>query len=716
MFNDFNKMKLKRFFISIMVLLTLHVFELSAQQNYKDISAGQRVSILSETFDNNNNNWITDNSYISGKFVNGNFDIACKNFNNNTGLSYRTVQLDQSKDFELETSFTIIKGSGALVFGLTKDFDHYRVEISDNKNLIICKNTPSKGKVDKLFSGKEEMLINDIGFYNKITVRKYEGVYYIFVNDILIKQFNNITLAGDQVGFNVGLNSEISVDYLNVSYIQPQTKPVLAEKNVVKTDTSKIIAAVKPAPKDTLKIISPPKDTLKIAAAKRDSINLIRQNVVPVLPPASAPATATLIAWVSPSGLTTILDSYQNTVKVRVSISSPSAVRSAQFYVNGAARGEGDIRPGENGTSIAEKVITLNPGDNNVYLVATGVDGSSKMSDTRYFTNPFASMPEIKWRVPFNAIMTANTEKITLEVCIKSGADLASANVWVNGNQFTVARVFQRLNNDSCNYIWRPQVILKEGDNSVFVNAENSAGSVPSENRIIKFVRGIAEKRLALVIGNSDYNTGTSLKNPTNDANLMEAHLKNLGFTVIKQLNCRKDSMLNAIKDFSRKLNDYNVALFYYAGHGVQVDGVNYLIPVDAKLEHKEDVSFDAIPVTMVTDQLKRNSANTNIVILDACRNNPYKAWARGGNEGFKALGPVNGTIISFATSEGATASDGDGNNGLFTQELVKQMEISQPITNVFINTRKEVYTKTNGQQMPTEWNYLLTTDFSFKK
>jgi hypothetical protein len=685
----------------------LQVFELTAQQNYKDISAGQRVSILSETFDNNNNSWITDNSYVSGRFVNGSFDISCKNFNQNTGMSYRTINIDQTKDFELETSFTIIKGTGALVFGLTKDFEHYRVEIDEKKNLTIIKNTPSKGKVDILFSGKEDPLLNDIGFYNKLTVRKYQGVYYVFVNDILIKQLNNLNLAGDQIGFSVGLNSEISVDYLNVSYIKSQTAPVLAERNLVKTDTAKNLAALKPAPKDTL----------KTAFVKKDSSNIIPQNVIKVLPPSPALPAGPLIAWVSPSGLTTPLDSYTNAARLRVKNKSSTDIQSAHFYVNGVSRGEGIIVPvqGENGTYTAEKTITLEPGETNVYMVVTDAAGASNKSDLRYFTNPLASLPEIKWGAPSSSIAYVNTETVTLEVCIKSPADLLSANVTIDGAQVKVSKMFQRLNTDTCNYIWKPVIILKEGDNSIYINAENVAGSNMSDNRIIKFSKGITEKRLALVFGNSDYVNGTSLKNPKNDADLMEAHLKDLGFTVIKKLNAGKDTMENSIREFSKKLSNYNVALFYYAGHGIQSDGINYMIPINAKLENKEDCKWEAIPVTMVTDEFRRNSANTNVVILDACRNNPFKAWARGGEAGFKAMAPMNGTIISFSTSEGATAADGEGNNGLFTEELVKQMEVHQPIESVFKNTRKAVMAKSNNQQVPTEWS-LLTGDFYFKK
>jgi hypothetical protein len=648
--------------------------KIPAQQAYIDLSAGQRSSIFSETFDNNSNGWITDNSWVSGKFNNGYYDIVCKNFKQNTGLTYKTVSIDYSKDFEIETSFKIVKGTGALVFGLTKDFDHYRVEIDNKKNLIIVKDTPSKGKVEKLFSGTVKS-IDDTRPYNKLTISKLQDSYYFFINELLVKQLKNINLTGDQIGFSVGINSEISVDYLKISSLTIQTTPLLAERSVVKKDTTTIR----------------PSDVKTTGNTKTP-----------------------LITWVSPSGLTTSLDSYS--ARVRANIKSGSELSSVLFFVNGVSRGEAEIRskPDEAGTYVAEKTVTLNPGDNNVYLVATNFEGSSK-SDLRYFTNPTAELPEIKWGVPVTSNAVVNTEAFTLEVCLKSPADLVSAKVLVDGVQVTVGKVFQKSTNENCNFTWKPQIILKEGDNSIYVIAENIAGSTTSENRIIKFNKAVAEKRLALIIGNSDYKSGSSLKNPVNDANLMEATLKELGFDVIKKLNSGRDSMLNSIREFSRKLTDYNVALFYYAGHGIQVDGINYLIPVNAKLENKDDCKWEAVAVTTVTDEFKKNSVNTNIVILDACRNNPYRSWARGGEQGFKALAPINGSIISFSTSEGATAADGDGANGLFTQELVKQMVIPQQIESVFKKTRKEVVDRSKGQQTPTEWSY-LTGDFYFKK
>lgn len=223
------------------------------------------------------------------------------------------------------------------------------------------------------------------------------------------------------------------------------------------------------------------------------------------------------------------------------------------------------------------------------------------------------------------------------------------------------------------------------------------------------------EKRLALVIGNSAYPGGHALKNPVNDANLMASTLQSLGFTVIKRTNANKQQMDAAVMDFSRKLASHNIALFYYAGHGIQVDGVNYLIPIDAGLNDKIAIQFEAVDVSKVVTQFEYYPNNINVVILDACRDNPFRSWARGGNRGFKAIPAPSGTIIAFATAEGATASDGTGSNGLYTEKLVQQMKTPQRIEDVFIQTRVLVQRASGGAQSPQEWSQ-LTGKFYFKK
>jgi uncharacterized protein (TIGR02145 family) len=222
------------------------------------------------------------------------------------------------------------------------------------------------------------------------------------------------------------------------------------------------------------------------------------------------------------------------------------------------------------------------------------------------------------------------------------------------------------------------------------------------------------EKRIALVIGNNNY-LNAPLKNPVNDANLMESTLKSLGFTVIKKVNANRAQMAQAIAEFWKNLGNYNVALFFFAGHGVQVNGVNYIIPVDASLETQDMVSFEAISVNDVVGKFEEYPQNTNIVILDACRNNPFRSWARSGARGFKAMNPGSGTIIAFATSEGSTAADGEGSNGLFTHNLVKHIKKPVPIETVFKSTRVDVQKASGGNQSPQEWTK-LTGDFYFAK
>jgi hypothetical protein len=384
--------------------------------------------------------------------------------------------------------------------------------------------------------------------------------------------------------------------------------------------------------------------------------------------------------------------------------------------VNGDSKGEGETRssPDAVGTYISEKTIILNPGNNNVYIVATNIEGATK-SELRHFSNPPANPPVISWGNPVYGNISVSNDQFTIEACIESPTELKSARILVNGVTQGENSIFQVSGIDKCNYKWNQSVILKEGDNSIYVIATNNAGSTTSEKRTIKYQVAIVEKRIALIFGNSEYVDKASLRNPVNDANLMEATLKDLGFEVIKRTNAGLNVMKEAVREFSQKMSDFNVALFYYAGHGIQIDGMNYLIPTDAVLKNPNDCKYEAIAVDFVTEEFGKYPNNTNIVILDACRNNPFQTWVRGGETGFKAITPTSGTIISFATAAGSTAIDGTGANGLFTEELVKQMAVRQPIESVFKKTRVEVRMKSKELQVPMEWTN-LNGDFYFKK
>jgi len=224
------------------------------------------------------------------------------------------------------------------------------------------------------------------------------------------------------------------------------------------------------------------------------------------------------------------------------------------------------------------------------------------------------------------------------------------------------------------------------------------------------------EKRLALVIGNSAYQHGGKLKNPVNDADLLVKTLESMNFTVIKKTDASLREMQMATADFTKKIKDYKVALFFYAGHGVQIEGENFLIPVDAKMDSREMAKFDAFNISFVNDAFQQNSKNINIMILDACRNDPFRSWGRGGERGFKKIdNSSSGTIIAFATQPGSTADDGTGSNGLYTSHLVKQMQINQDIEDVFKKTRIAVSKASSGKQVPQDWSSLMG-DFYFTK
>jgi Caspase domain/OmpA family len=211
--------------------------------------------------------------------------------------------------------------------------------------------------------------------------------------------------------------------------------------------------------------------------------------------------------------------------------------------------------------------------------------------------------------------------------------------------------------------------------------------------------------KLALLIGNSDYKNSPKLKNPTNDVELMDETLSSLGFNVFKYKNAGHQTMINAMKEFQLKLNGADVVVFYFAGHGLQHEGKNYLLPIDVTLKNGPmDLAFEALNAELVTQILEyTNNESLKMIILDACRSNPYATWGRDTGNGLAELKPKNGTVIGFATSPGSIAFDGDGKNGIYTAELSKQLLVSQRIEDVFMNTRIAVETKTNNSQSPWE-------------
>lgn len=220
-----------------------------------------------------------------------------------------------------------------------------------------------------------------------------------------------------------------------------------------------------------------------------------------------------------------------------------------------------------------------------------------------------------------------------------------------------------------------------------------------------------AEKRVALVIGNAKYRDAP-LDNPLNDARDMTNMLRQAGFEVIELFDGTQKEMNRAIAKFGDRLSSDAVALFYYAGHGMQVRGKNYLIPVDARITNETSIRLESVDVDGVLDQLA--SSELNVIILDAGRNHPFERRFRNMGGGLAQMDAPKGSLIAYATAPGKKAADGDGRNGLFTQALLKQMQMpGLTIEQVFENVRREVAQATRDKQIP--WvSSSLTSDFSF--
>ena len=229
------------------------------------------------------------------------------------------------------------------------------------------------------------------------------------------------------------------------------------------------------------------------------------------------------------------------------------------------------------------------------------------------------------------------------------------------------------------------------------------------------------DKRLALVIGNADYEKG-ELKNPVNDARLIASTLDSLDFDVILKENlATKRDMTAAIREFGARRSEYDVAFVYYAGHGIQVDDENFLLPTKEVFEEEFDVMDYGVSVQNIMRYLRAQTNEVNILILDACRDNPFESnWnttrsLKGG--GLAKIPPPTGSLIAFSTDSGQTAPDGDGENSIYTISLAKNMILQDTsIDQVFRNVRAEVLEKTNGVQRPVEATQLTGQTFYLAK
>ena len=224
------------------------------------------------------------------------------------------------------------------------------------------------------------------------------------------------------------------------------------------------------------------------------------------------------------------------------------------------------------------------------------------------------------------------------------------------------------------------------------------------------------EKRIALLIGNAAYESAP-LRNPVNDVRTMSTTLKSLGFEVTALENASQTAMKQAIDEFGESLQNAGkntVGLFYYSGHGMQVRGRNFIIPVGAKIKNERQVEYESVDVSRALAAMEEAGNSLNIVILDACRDNPFSRSMRTGATGLALMDAASGTLIGYATAPGRTADDGARSNGLYTEQLVRHMKTpGLKVEEVFKRVRNDVEALSNRTQVPWE-SSSLKGDFYF--
>jgi hypothetical protein len=223
-------------------------------------------------------------------------------------------------------------------------------------------------------------------------------------------------------------------------------------------------------------------------------------------------------------------------------------------------------------------------------------------------------------------------------------------------------------------------------------------------------------KRVALVVGNANYKI-RPLKNPRNDADDISRSLRSSGFEVIDLRDASLQQMRNGVRQFGDRLINNDVGLVYYSGHGVEVKGRNYFIPVNADIQREDEIADQGLDVSLILEKMNTAGKGVNILIVDACRDDPFGRSFRSSSRGLAQMDAPRGTIIAYATSPGKVASDGDPKerNSPYTKNLVKAMQQpNKPIEQVFKEVRRAVQEETKNQQTPWE-NTSLSGDFYFK-
>jgi hypothetical protein len=341
--------------------------------------------------------------------------------------------------------------------------------------------------------------------------------------------------------------------------------------------------------------------------------------------------------------------------------------------------------------------------------------------------------PLITWQYPILTALTTTQTQHRLKACIESNCQITDISLYINGVLQSSPGRDMLIKPASCTgHYFEQNITLPPGrsNHEIELVVTTPAGTFSSKrsiqmgegNQAIDVKQVLPpEKRIALVIGNSNYRYGNPLGNPKNDAEAMKGLLDSLGFKVYLQVDVSYQSMVKAVNNFGVNAQQYDLALVYYAGHGIQYKGENYLLPIDAQLEFPENVESECINLGRILGNLAGAKVRVGIVILDACRTNPFeRKWGasyRGNTPGgLSAVQAPQGTLIAFAADANQTADDNSKErNGLYTAELLRSLRVpGLTLEQVFRRTRTAVTERAKRQdkvQEPAEYSKLTGGD-----
>lgn len=733
---------------------------LAAQSDYNDYSSSSKTEILKEGFDYNNNSiWVGSTATYKGDVKSGYYHWQSST---NTSMYVPiALEIDDERDFEIETRFKLEDGEQNKAQSLMWNLDTqtgwaYYFDITNTQYFRVM---TYMDEFEDLISWTYSTAVNSSG-YNTLTVRKVGYNMYFFINKKLVHTMSAEPFVGSHAAFSVPQYSTMHVDYIHAYYLN--------KKKVVfndgggggnETDASSYNAYTSSKRNDFFYdgfdnnnknwwVGNDNNNWAKIEngylywESKTSNSRYLPYNL-PDLDEYKDFEIELQVKFVTGSGHDNGYglrwgkprDDWKSYV-FHITSTGYYRIYKSQDYPE-------DFVPWTKSSLVSAygyNTLTLRKVGRTFYFfinkqLVHSMPYQSFMGDQLAIETPKSSVIYANYlRVSHLNKKKVEVENIAPTIVITEPAmsrgfkvvEIDTRTTRISGKAHDSDGIKEVLVNGQraslqSNGDFSINIQLTNGSNSVLVKATDNRNKASIKSFTIdheETSRVTAnQKRLALVIGNAAYTNGGSLKNPINDAKGMKNALEQLGFEVLKYENCDQKTMKRAIDEYGKKLEGYDIGLFFYAGHGLQVNGNNYLIPTDASLSHEDEVEYDCVRADRVLMMMEKAKTKTNLVILDACRNNPFeRSWSRSsGGNGLAFMNAPKGSLIAYATSPGNTASDGSGENGLYTEALLK--EINKPnitILEMFQNVRATVVKQSDSKQTPWESTSLIG-NFYFK-